>query len=39
MHLTEGWLLFLVALSVLAAFSWVGGFAERWIMKEGESHA
>jgi len=39
MHLTEGWLLFLVSLSVLAAFTWAGGFAERWIMKGEESHA
>ncbi len=34
MHVTEGWLLFLVSLSVLAAFTWVGGRAEgmalRW---------
>ena len=39
MHLTEGWLLFLVSLAVLAGFTWVGGFAERWLMKGDEAHA
>ena len=39
MHLTEGWLLFLVSLSVLAGCTWVGGFAERWLVKRDEAHA
>ncbi len=38
MHLTEGWLLFLVSLAVLAGFTWAGGYAERWLMKGGEAH-
>jgi exosortase len=29
MHLTEGWLLFLVSLATLGAFAWVGRVAER----------
>lgn len=29
MHLTEGWLLFLVSLSVLGLMAWLGGLAER----------
>lgn len=29
MHLTEGWLLFLVSLAILAGMAWVGGVAER----------
>jgi len=39
MHLTEGWLLFLVSLAVLAGFTWAGGLAERWLIKGEESHA
>ena len=39
MHVTEGWLLFLVSLSVLAAFTWAGGFVERLVMRRGEVHA
>jgi exosortase len=29
MHITEGWLLFLVSLSILAGLAWIGGLAER----------
>ena len=29
MHMTEGWLLFLVSLSILAASAWLGGVIER----------
>jgi exosortase len=29
MHITEGWLLFLVSLSILAGMAWLGGLAER----------
>jgi exosortase len=31
MHMTEGWLLFLVSLSILGAAAWVGSRAERFI--------
>jgi uncharacterized membrane protein len=41
MHMTEGWLLFLVSLSVLAAFTWAGGLVERLVMRRSaeEAHA
>lgn len=29
MHITQGWLLFLVSLSILAGMAWIGGLAER----------
>lgn len=29
MHVTEGWLLFLVSMSILAGIAWIGGLAER----------
>jgi exosortase/archaeosortase family protein len=29
MHLTEGWLLFLVSMSILAAVAWASSFVER----------
>ncbi len=29
MHITEGWLLFLVSLSILAGMAWLGGLVER----------
>jgi exosortase len=29
MHITEGWLLFLVSMSILAGIAWIGGLAER----------
>lgn len=29
MHVTEGWLLFLVSLSILAGMAWIGGLVER----------
>lgn len=32
MHMTEGWLLFLVSLSILAASAWIGSLAERRIV-------
>jgi exosortase len=31
MHLTEGWILFLVSMSILAATAWAGAFIERQI--------
>jgi exosortase len=37
MHLTEGWLLFLVAFTVLAGAAWVIGAAERLALRS--SHA
>jgi exosortase len=39
MHLSEGWLLFLVSLAVLAAFAWAGGLIERLVTNRGEAHA
>jgi len=43
MHLTEGWLLFLVSLGTLGALAWIGLLVERRILPEpaerGESHA
>ena len=31
MHMTEGWLLFLVSLSILAIAAWLGSLAERFM--------
>jgi exosortase/archaeosortase family protein len=39
MHMSEGWLLFVVSLSVLAAFSWASGLVERLFLRRGEAHA
>jgi|KBSSwiStaDraftv2_1062776.scaffolds.fasta_scaffold09147_4 exosortase len=39
MHVSEGWLLFLVSLAVLAAFTWVGGLVERLVANRGKAHA
>lgn len=39
MHKTEGWLLFLVSLAVLALIAWVGGFLERVAKTREVSHA
>jgi exosortase/archaeosortase family protein len=39
MHLTEGWLLFLVSLSILAGAAWGGGLVERQIAKRWPRHA
>lgn len=39
MHLTEGWLLFLVSLSILAGMTWVGGLAERLAKPAEPEHA
>lgn len=39
MHLTEGWLLFLVSLSILAATAWVGAFGERVLRRQEPQHA
>jgi exosortase len=38
MHITEGWLLFLVSLASLAFVAWIGTFAERLVMgpRDGE---
>ena len=38
MHVTEGWLLFLVSLGAIGAFSFLGTRIERWIGRRG-SHA
>jgi hypothetical protein len=34
MHLTEGWLLFLVSLASIGALAWIGVKAERWVRRE-----
>lgn len=39
MHMSEGWLLFVVSLSVLAAFAWASGLVERLFLRRGEAHA
>ena len=39
MHLTEGWLLFLVSLSILAGTAWLGGFAEKIGRRPEADHA
>ena len=39
MHLTEGWLLFLVSLSILAGMAWIGGLAERLARSPEPEHA
>ena len=39
MHMTEGWLLFLVSLSVLGAMAWAGGLIERIVRSREVSHA
>jgi exosortase len=39
MHLTEGWLLFLVSLSFLAGMTWVGGIAEQLAKRAEPEHA
>lgn len=31
MHLTEGWLLFIVSFACISAVAWLGGLAERWL--------
>lgn len=36
MHVTEGWLLFLVSLATLAAFAAIGIWAERWSFGRGQ---
>src|SRR4029079_12443075 len=38
MHVTEGWLLYLVSLSVLAAFTWAGGLIERFVTRRADAH-
>jgi len=39
MHMSEGWLLFLVSLSVLGAFTWAGAVVERLVMRRRGAHA
>jgi exosortase len=39
MHMTEGWLLFLVSLSILGAAAWVGARAERFISNRVANNA
>jgi exosortase len=39
MHLTEGWLLFLVSMSILAAVAWLGSIIERALLTRREVHA
>jgi exosortase len=39
MHMTEGWLLFLVSLSILAGAAWAGGLLERGIASRWARHA
>ena len=31
MHLTEGWLLFIVSFACIGAIAWIGGRAEQWV--------
>jgi len=39
MHTTEGWLLFLVSMSVLVGFAWVGAMIERRFVRSGAANA
>jgi exosortase/archaeosortase family protein len=39
MHMTEGWLLFLVSLSILAAMAWLGSKAEGFMTNRVTRHA
>lgn len=39
MHVTEGWLLFLVSMSLLAVTAWMGGFVERQVFVRWGRHA
>jgi exosortase/archaeosortase family protein len=39
MHVTEGWLLFLVSMSLLAATAWMGGVLERQVFSRWGRHA
>jgi hypothetical protein len=36
MHLTEGWLIFLVAFIILGGIAWSFGAFERWIARRGQ---
>ena len=39
MHITEGWLLFLVSLSILGFMAWLAGLAERLVRSPEPQHA
>jgi exosortase len=39
MHLTEGWLLFLVAFGVLGLLAWILGSGEAWLSRRRAAHA
>jgi exosortase len=39
MHITEGWLLFLVSMSLLALTAWMGGLVERQVFSRWGRHA
>jgi uncharacterized membrane protein len=39
MHLTQGWLLFLVSLSILGGMTWLGSLAERFVRAPERQHA
>jgi exosortase len=39
MHLTQGWLLFLVSLSILGGMTWLGSLAERFWRAPEPQHA
>jgi exosortase/archaeosortase family protein len=39
MHLTEGWLLFLVSMSILAAVAWLGSMIERAVAARRQVNA
>jgi exosortase len=39
MHLTQGWLLFLVSMGILACIAWVSSLAERWAARRTEEPA
>jgi exosortase len=38
MHMTEGWLLFLVSLGAIALFAWLGMVGERWYARRRAEH-
>jgi exosortase len=39
MHTTEGWLLFIVSMTILVALAWIGGLIERRFARTEASHA
>jgi exosortase len=39
MHMTEGWLLFIVSFAFIGGLAWLGGAAERLFVREDAAHA